>query len=98
MLGELKVNEPTIYQKGNRFVIANRNERTLDAEEIIREINNFKEKIDLLEEQLKACKKDLVALRRIEPIAKKIRSLELEQAKKDMQNGIRSTSETRRTC
>ena len=73
-----------VYQKGKRFVISRVSEKSdLDAEEILRHLNNARKQLEDMEKGIEEFKRDIRRLEKFESSAKKIREEELVKAKNE---------------
>jgi len=71
------------FQKGKVFVLTRTSEKTeFDAEEYLRHLNTARKQLEDMEKGIVEFKRDIKSLERFESVAKKLRSEELEVAKK----------------
>ncbi len=67
--------------------------RTLDAEELIRELSDAREQLSELQGQIKEFERDIKIMEKFEDAAKNIREVDVKQAKIDRVNLVKKSTE-----
>lgn len=83
-----------VYQRGKNFCMTRKRDiRTLDAEELIRELSDAREQLSELQGQIKEFERDIKIMEKFEDAAKNIREVDVKQAKIDRVNLVKKSTE-----
>ena len=80
-----------MYQEGNKFVMTRKKEvDKLDAEEVIRNLDQSREQLEELKKNVKEFERDIKVMETFEEAAKALREGEIKQGRKDREDAKRS--------